>query len=221
MGLSSAYVYFRIAVRALRGHLFRSFLTTLSIMIGAFSIVLMSSLAGSGLATLAHGIEDLGGARLIMIGGKNPERAQRKTASYQRGLTIADRDVLFSALPHVVGRSMYATMSKLPASADGGHYTRIDYVAVDGNFTDAFKMKIAKGRTINDEDSKTSAKVCVIGWKTEAHLFDGNALGKWVVRDRNIRCRVVGVLANEDRFGIHMGFDWLDVVLWPIGTIGW
>ena len=221
MNLSSAYVYFRIAVRALRAHLFRSFLTTLSIMIGGFSIVLMSSLAGSGLATLSRGIEDLGGARLILIGGKSPERAQRKAASYQRGLTLADRDVLFSALPHVVGHSMYSTMSRLPASADGGHYVRVDYVAVDGNFTDTFRMKIGKGRTLNDEDSRTAAKVCVIGFKTEAKLFNGDALGKWLVRDRNIRCRVVGVLVNEDHFGIHMGFDWLDVVLWPIGTIGW
>jgi putative ABC transport system permease protein len=218
--IASAAVYLRIAARALRGHLFRSFLTTLSIMIGAFSIVLMSSLAASGLATLSRGIEDLGGARLIMIGGKTPDRAQRKTASYQRGLTIQDRDVLFSAMPHAIGHSMYTTMGRINASADGGHFSRMDYVAVDGNFLDVFHLKVHKGRGLTDEDSREQARVCVIGYKTEARLFDGDALGKWLVRDRNIRCRVVGVLANEDRFGIRFGFDWLDVVLWPIGTIG-
>ena len=48
-----------IARKALRAHPFRSLLTVLSITIGAFSIVLMSSLAESGLTTLARGIEEI------------------------------------------------------------------------------------------------------------------------------------------------------------------
>ena len=217
---ASGVVYLRIAARSLRAHLFRSFLTTLSIMIGGFSIVLMSSLAAGGLATLSRGIEDLGGARLIMIGGKEPERAQRKTASYTRGLTLQDRDVIFSAIPHVVGRSMYVTMGWINASADGGHFVKTNYVAADGNFLDTYQMKLAKGRGFTDEDSRMQAKVCVVGHKVAVRLFDGDAVGKWLVRDRNMRCRVIGQLTNQDRFGIHMGFDWLDVVVWPIGTIG-
>src|SRR5437870_9768599 len=100
--------YLRIAQKVLRTHKFRSILTVLSITIGAFSIVLMSSLAESGLATLSRGIEDLGGGRLVDVGAKNPERAENKRASYADGLTLADRDVLFSALPHVVERSMFS-----------------------------------------------------------------------------------------------------------------
>jgi hypothetical protein len=40
----------RLAFRTLRGHLFRTFLTMLSVTIGAFSIVVMLSLAQSGQA---------------------------------------------------------------------------------------------------------------------------------------------------------------------------
>ena len=51
--------YVRIALRALRAHKFRSSLTVSSITLGAFSIVLMSSLADSGLTTLISEIEQL------------------------------------------------------------------------------------------------------------------------------------------------------------------
>ncbi len=220
MSLSSAYVYFRIAVRALRAHMFRSFLTTVSIMIGGFSIVLMSSLAGSGMATLARGIEDLGGSRLIIVGGKVPQRAERKASSYGAGITVKDRDVLFSAIPHVVGRSMYALMGRTPVSPNGASFVPIDNVASDASFFDAYQLKLAKGRSFTEEESRMQARVCVVGHKTAVRLFDGDAVGKWVVRNASSRCRVIGQLENRDRMGIHMGFDWLDVVVWPLGTIG-
>ena len=61
------FEYLIIARKVLYGHKFRSLLTVLSITIGAFSIVLMSSLAQSGLTTLFRGIEELGGGRLLFI----------------------------------------------------------------------------------------------------------------------------------------------------------
>src|SRR6478736_6432664 len=99
--------YLRIAQKVLRAHKFRSLLTVLSITIGAFSIVVMSSLAESGLTTLAKGLEDLGGARIMWVAGKKPERGEHKGASYGKGLTLQDRDVLFAALPFITGRTMY------------------------------------------------------------------------------------------------------------------
>ena len=53
--------YLQIALRVLRANLFRSTLTVASIVIGAFSIVLMTSLAESGFGTLSRSFEELGG----------------------------------------------------------------------------------------------------------------------------------------------------------------
>jgi putative ABC transport system permease protein len=217
--LGSLLVYLRIAVRALRGHLFRSFLTTLSILIGGFSIVLMSSLAAGGLATLSRGIEDLGGARLLMVWGKDPDRARGKTASYNLGITLKDRDALFAAMPHVEGHTMYATLGQLNVSADGGHYVKTDFVAADGSFLDAYQLHVEKGRGFTEEESRGSAKVCVVGHDLAKKLYNGDAVGKWMVNGKNERCRIVGQLAKADRFGINMGFDWSDLTVWPIGTV--
>src|SRR5262249_9535070 len=132
--------YIRIGLKVLRAHKFRSALTVLSITIGAFSIVLMSSLAESGLATLSRGIEDLGGGRLIAVAGKRPERAEAKRSSYTDGLTVADRDRLFELLPHVVARSLWAAIGRKDIVADSGTLGRADVIAGDSGFLPVMKM---------------------------------------------------------------------------------
>src|SRR5262245_58386010 len=104
--------YPRMGWRALKAHKFRSALTVLSITIGAFSIVLMSSLGQSGLVSLCRSIDDLGGGRIVMIVPRAPQRAEGKIASYMHGITFADRDVLWEALPHLEGQSMFANRDR-------------------------------------------------------------------------------------------------------------
>ena len=212
------FEYVRIAQKVLRAHKFRSLLTVLSITIGAFSIVVMSSLAESGLTTLAKGIEDLGGGRLIDVGVKAPERAEEKQASYSRGMTVADRDVVFASLPHVVEKSMYTPLWRKDVVGDSGVIARTDLVAGDGGFLSLFKMRLQRGRGFTEEENRAHAKVCIVGHKLAQKLWDGDSLGRWMSID-GIRCRVIGQLADQDRWGINMGFDWLDVAVLPIETL--
>jgi putative ABC transport system permease protein len=210
--------YVRIGLKVLAAHKFRSFLTVLSITIGAFAIVLMSSLAESGLATLSRGIEDLGGGRLIFVAPKNPERMEGKRASYSGGLTVNDRDRAFALLPHVVARSMWSDPGRKDVVADSGVLARADVVAGDSGFIALMNMRIARGRNFTEEENRAHARVCVVGAKTAASLFAGDALGRWLSVD-GARCRVVGQLAEEDRFGVSFGFDWQELVVAPIETL--
>ena len=82
----------RLALRALWAHRFRSLLTALSVLLGCAAIVFMSSLAKSGFATLRKSIEDMGGARLLLVAPKQPERTEKRARSYERGLTEADAE---------------------------------------------------------------------------------------------------------------------------------
>lgn len=210
--------HLRIAQKVLRAHKFRSALTVLSITIGAFSIVVMSSLAESGLTTLKKGLEEIGGARLLDVGAKKAERGDAKRASYFRGLTVDDRDHLIATLPHVVGRAMWASLWRRDMVADTGRFARADLVAGDGGFLDLFKMKLARGRGFSEDENRQHAKVCVIGHKTAQTLFDGDAVGRWITV-KGIRCRVIGQLADQPRWGINFGFDWLNVLVVPLNTL--
>jgi putative ABC transport system permease protein len=207
--------YLRIAWRVLRAHKFRSALTMLSITTGAFSIVLMSSLADSGLATMARGLEELGGARLLLIGPKNPERAEDKRESYSKGLTRADFDLLATAMPHVSARSVYANLWRRNVVGDTGLSSRSDVVGSDGSFIELYKMTLAKGRVFSEEENRAQAKVCVVGHRLAEKLFDGEAVGHLLTAE-GVRCRVIGQLANQDRFGVDFDFDWLDLVVLPL-----
>ena len=111
--------YLRIALGVLRGHAFRSLLTVMSILIGAFSIVLMTSLAESGLSTLSSSFEELGGARLISLWRKAPEMMESKQSSYQRGITRLDVPVL-QAIPHVMSVTAFVSLRNKGLYSDSG-----------------------------------------------------------------------------------------------------
>ncbi len=210
--------YIRLGLKVLGAHKFRSFLTVLSITIGAFSIVVMSSLAESGLATLSRGIEDLGGGRLIDVAGKRPERAENKRESYAGGLTTADRDRVFALLPHVEARSLWAELGRRDIVSDAGQLGRADVVGCDAGFPAVMKMSIAQGRNFTEEENRAHARLCLVGARVAERLYDGAALDRWLQVD-GIRCRIVGVLAKQDRFGVNFGFDWLELVLAPYETL--
>jgi putative ABC transport system permease protein len=97
--------------------------------------------------------------------------------------------------------------------------SRSDLVAADGGFLDLYRMRLDRGRAFTEEENRKHAKVCVVGYKTAEKMWGGDALGKWLTTD-GARCQVVGVLANQDRWGINFGFDWLDVIVVPIDTLG-
>ena len=115
--------YLRIAWSVLRGNLFRSALTVASIVIGAFSIVLMTSLAESGLSTLSRSFEELGGSRLISVWRKNPEAMENKQASYSRGLTRLDPPAIKN-IPHLLTTISFVSLRHRPLEADNGKRLR-------------------------------------------------------------------------------------------------
>ncbi|WP_437999742.1 ABC transporter permease [Sorangium sp. So ce185] len=210
-------VYLAIAAKALSAHKLRSMLTVLSITLGAFAIVLMTSLAEGGLLTLSRGIEQLGGARLILIAPKEPVRAERKKAMYVTGFTRKDRDHLARGIPHVAEHTLYAMLGSRDVTSDEGDEDRTDLVAADSGFLDAFRMPVGRGRAFSDEEDRRRARVCVAGPKLAARLWRGDPIGRWVTVGA-LRCRVIGVLAASERMGFNFGFSWDDLLVAPIDT---
>jgi putative ABC transport system permease protein len=206
--------YFHIARKVLVAHKFRSLLTVLSITIGAFSIVLMSSLAQSGSTTLFRDIEAIGGGRLIGIFPKQAEREEGKAASYTRGLTFEDRNLIFANTPHLDGHTMFANGGRKDVIADNGRQYRSDIFAVDGDWFDFQRLAIADGRFFGEEENQRHQRVCVVGYKTALVLWDGAAVGH-TLQVGKLRCRVVGQSNNREFLGRMMGLDRLDYIALP------
>ncbi len=212
--------YLRIAWAVLRGNLFRSSLTVASIVIGAFSIVLMTSLAESGLGTLSRSFEELGGSRLISVWRKNPEAMENKVASYTRGLSRLDPPAL-KAIPHLVTTTSFVSLRHKPLEADNGKRLPGDVVAADAGFLDFFKYKLAEGRLLDDHDQHEHARVCIIGSDLANDIWGvgENVIGR-IVTFSGLHCRIVGRLQRLDRWGVGFGWEWDKVLVAPIETVG-
>ncbi|HEX4462810.1 MAG TPA: ABC transporter permease [Polyangia bacterium] len=210
--------YVNIARKVLVAHKFRSLLTVLSITVGAFSIVLMSSLAQSGSTTLLRDLEELGGARLLAVFPKEAEREEGKASSYTRGLTRQDRDALFETVPHLEGHTMFSRLGRKDVIADNGRIDRIDAFAGDGDWFENMGLAVGKGRFFSDEENTRHQKVCVIGHKTALRLFDGDAVGH-TLQIGGLRCRIVGQSNAREFLGNFFGLDRLDYLVAPFETM--
>ena len=211
--------YLRIAWAVLRGHLFRSLLTVMSILIGSFSIVLMTSLAESGLGTLSASFEELGGARLISLWRKAPEAMESKQSSYQRGITRFDVPVLAS-VPHVIAVTAFVSLRGRPMYGDNGTRLNGDIIAADSHFLRFFRYHLAEGRPLDDVDATERGRVCVIGDTLANKLYGrGEGVIGRIVTLPGFHCRIVGRLAKLDRWGVGFGWEWDEVLVMPIDTL--
>lgn len=212
----------RMALGALAANRGRSMLTVLSITIGAFAIVVMSSLADSGFRTLERGIEELGGARIVFVVPKRPERGEGKDNAYAKGFTSVDRDRTFAGIPHVAAVSLFTRLGRRrEVISEAGKRTTTSLVAGDAGFFDVFRMTVARGRAFTDEDNRGRAQVCVIGHKLAERIGPAptEPLGGFLTVGP-FRCRIIGVFADNDRFGTNFGFDWTDLVVVPSESMG-
>ncbi|WP_224360437.1 ABC transporter permease [Hyalangium versicolor] len=207
--------YLGIAAKALAAHRLRTLLTTLSITIGAFAIVLMSSLAEGGITTLNRGIEEIGGTRLIFVVPTVPERKQ---GMFTTGFEQRDARWLLEGVPHVAESTVFAALGMRDVTSNEGQQDRTHLVAGSSSFFEVFRMRVDHGRAFSEDEDQRHARVCVAGPKLAAKLWQGDALNR-VVTIGGLRCRVIGVLAQNERFGIDFGFDWLDVLVAPLGAI--
>jgi putative ABC transport system permease protein len=215
------YEFLRVGWTVLAMHKFRSALTLISIAIGTFSIVLMSSLATSGTTTMTRGLEDVGGARMVIVFPKEPERAEKKRASYSRGLTIDDAQALSGRIPNLHALGIMTELGDREVRHGGKMGLRADYVGGSEDFLASFGMKLAAGRNIDRQDLDGARRVVVVGHGVVSKMFpDPQAAIGQLLRVGNDSLRVIGVLAEVKRFGVRFGFDWNDFVLVPITMFG-
>ncbi len=210
----------RMALGALSANRGRSALTVLSIMIGAFAIVFMTSLAESGLMTMNRGVEELGGARMILVSQKAPERGDAKQSAYARGISLTERSRIFDDLPHVTSVSVFSRLGKKEVLAESGLRATTSVLAADARFLETFRMAVGRGRAFTEEENRGRAALCIVGYDLAAKIGPGptEPLGRFLSVGP-LRCRVAGVLAKSDRFGIGFGFDWNDLVIVPSETM--
>lgn len=187
--------YFSMAFEALFLNKVRSFLTTLGIIIGVFSVIVMISLGQSSQSFITDQVKGLGAGVLIIQPG-SPKNQSGPPGSTVKTLTIDDAKVL-ETIPGTLYVSPNIFIMSLMTY--GKNIVGGTVLGTSQNIQQANNLLIAKGRFFTEQESRTGVKVIVLGSKLASDLFKNTIeepLNAKVKIDKQ-RFRVIGVLEEK------------------------
>src|SRR5947209_7658233 len=178
---------FRLAVAALKADKVKACLTTLSVLIGSASLVLVMTIAGTGKQYIVSRIEGIGANLAYATLNRNGS-----PATLQDELTLADLEAIRSTLPSVA-----AAAGTYDAPVDfqvSGRPRHARLVGATRDFLKIRNLQITSGRYFDDQDYVSRAKVCLVTdpvmWRNPT-LQLGEVLGI-----DQFRCTVIGTFTE-------------------------
>ncbi len=202
-----------LALREIRRHLLRSFLTILGIVIGVSAVITMVTLGNGATAAVKEQISSLGSNLLMVRPGQRMGPGGGGDAPPP--FKMEDLDAIREQVGGVTAVAGQAQSSGTAIRNAQNWSTTINGTSND--FFVAQNWAVATGRTFTDAEEQAGKAVCVIGNTIVANLFQGvDPIGQQF-RINDISCEVVGVLATRGQGGF--GNDQDDVVVMPIKTV--
>ena len=188
------------ALRALRAHKLRSFLTLLGVIIGVTTIV--------GVVAVISGLDTYVKEKVIRLApdvyvvdrfGLIQSEKEFIQALKRPLLTWHDFERLLDAgLPHVARVSTRALKS-MRVDAGPRHLSNCVVVGCTPNFSDLFKFEFEGGRFFTDNENDMSANVAAVGADIKDELFPGvDPIGKTFLI-RGLPFRIIGLFPRQGR----------------------
>jgi len=177
----------RLAVGALKADKMKAFLTTLSVLIGSASLVLVLTIAGTGKRYIVSRIEGIGAN--LAYASLNRSGAP---ATSEDELTLADLKAIQNSLPAV--RAVAGTYDAPIDYQIAGRPRHARLVGATADFLQIRNLHILSGRYFDDEDFRALSKVCLITDYIAEHN-PALALGDSLRIDQ-FRCTVIGTFTE-------------------------
>ena len=202
-----------LAVREIRRHLLRSFLTILGIVIGVMSVVTMVTLGNGATAAVQESISSLG-ANILQIrpgqgfgrGGGGPQPPDFK---------MEDVEAIRTQIAGVQAVAPQTSSSGVAVRNAANWSTSVNGTTSD--YFTAQQWNLSAGRIFTGAEEQAGKAVCVLGNTVVQNLFRSeDPIGKRF-RIKDVSCEVIGTLAVRGQGGF--GNDQDDVVIMPIKTV--
>jgi putative ABC transport system permease protein len=188
---------FSVAVDALRANKMRAMLTSLGVIIGSASIVLVVTVALTSRKFVISQIEAIGSNLVWAEMIKTPDKAQ--PFSYE--LTLADMQAVKDTIPGVV---VVAGTSELPMTVVTISGERsVNLIGVTEGYQEIRRLLILRGRYFDSADMETRSKVCLLTKELATRLYGlENPIGR-SIRMGELTFIVIGVFKERvQTFGI-------------------
>ena len=202
---------FRSALQSIRAHSFRSFLTSLGIIIGVASVIAVVSIIQGVSASISNEFKGLG-ANSLSIFADTPLEDQMQ--GKRNLLTLNDYDRIVSHIDDISNVSPtfgpFGDFGTTVRHAGQSTFTRV--TAVTSAYQDANQTYPEYGRFIRTSDDQSRRKVCVIGPKLRDKLqLPENPVGKFI----EIGGEWFKIIGMNEAQGETFGFSKDDYVLIP------
>jgi len=175
----------------------RTFLTSLGIMIGVLSVVMLIAL-GLGLKKyLKQTFEDLGANLIMVMPGRGFGGGGIDPAGFVGGISFDERDV--NNISRIKNVKYTVPLFFKSTTVEAGSRKKMAYIM--GVNTDHFELMgkdLVDGKYFSRSDLQARMKVAVLGQNLAEDLFDNtrNAVGK-TIRFNDLRFKVIGVMEKS------------------------
>ena len=204
----------RIAIRTIRINKMRSILTSLGIIIGVSSVIIMLAIGMGAQRSMAENMAKMGSNLLMVVSGSTTSGGIRMGAGSKQTLTYSDALDIQKKCHSVLAVAPYLSGTKQVVFGNQNWSTGIQ--GTTPNVMIVRDWGVEYGRSFSDEDVSNSTKVCLLGQTVAENLFgDLDPVGK-TVRIEGMPFTVVGVLESKGQSG--MGQDQDDTIMIPITT---
>jgi putative ABC transport system permease protein len=194
------------SMRSILRNKMRSFLTSLGIIIGVCSVIVMVAVGEGSQAQIKKQIASMGTNLLMVMPPRGPREANR--------MTMADVEKLRSEASYLSAITGEVRTSKNVVG--GGTYWSTSIYGVEPDYLTIKDWAIADGECFTTKDNTQRSKVAVLGKTVAAKLFPSDDPIGQSIRIGSVPFTVIGVLASKGSTG--MGNDQDDVVMVPLET---
>src|SRR5438067_8350703 len=187
---------FTVALDALRANKMRAVLTSLGVIIGSASIVLVVTVALTSKRFVLQQIESVGSNLVWAEMIKTPDKAQ----PLSHELTLDDMETIRASIPQIV---QVAGVRELPMTVVARGVERpVNLVGVTQGYQEIRRLLVLRGRYFDSTDMEKRDKVCLITKQLATRFFGPeNAIGQ-NVRMGELTFAVVGVFVERvETFG--------------------
>jgi putative ABC transport system permease protein len=206
----------KIALRALRRNVLRSFLTMLGIIVGISAVIVGVSMGTGAKAEVDKRIASMGNNLLTIMSGNMTRGGVRGGFGMAPNLTAADYDAVRAEITGITAVSPEVrTQGQI---AVGNQNTSVQISGVSDEYLLARSWNLRAGANFSDNDVRNANKVCLIGSTTAKSLFGENVdpVGQ-IIRIKNAPFTIVGWL--EAKGSGSFGQDQDDILLVPYTSV--
>lgn len=199
----------RVAWEGLTLNKVRSFLTTLGVIIGVASVIIMLAVSAGAEAAIAEQINALG-ANLIIV---SPARGVPGAA---RTLLLDDAYAVEEQVTSISGISAEQAPPPMNVKTGSTSLEDIAIIGTTGGFPEVRDYAVAEGRYFTEEENDRGTKLAVLGAGLAADLFGGESPLGQNVTVGTTKFTVIGVMESK---GVVADVDYDGRIYLPISIV--